>query len=388
MINRKSISKKVIEYCQIFPVVAIVGPRQVGKTTLVKALIPSMKTDVIYLDLERPSDLSKLDHPELFLMRHKNKCVILDEIQCKPNLFPLIRSLVDEQKRVGSFIILGSASPTLLKQSSETLAGRIGYIELGPFSIPEIYEKFNFEKHLFLGGFPVSYLSPDDKNAKIWLENFIKTYLERDLHLLGLTANPVLIRRLWEMLAWQTGGLLNQNSLSKSLGVSNHTINRYIGFFEGAFLAMKLQPFTINIKKRLVKTPKIYIRDTGLLHSLLRVVDYEQLLGNPLLGNIFETYIINQVMLVKKDELDLYFYRTHAGAEIDLVIAKGLTPICSVEIKFSSAPKISRGFMEGIASLQTSTNFIIIPKDEDYLIDENIRVIGFNKFINEVLPKI
>ena len=388
MIKREVISKKVIEYCGIFPVVAIVGPRQVGKTTLVKELISSIKSDVIYLDLERPSDLSKLSHPELFLMRHKNKCVILDEIQFKPDLFPLIRSLVDEHKTAGSFIILGSASPDLLKQSSETLAGRIGYIELGPFSIPEISEQFHFEKHLFSGGFPVPYLSSNDKSAKIWLANFIKTYLERDLHLLGLTASPVLIRRLWEMLAWQTGGLLNQNSLSKSLGVSNHTISRYIEFLDGAFLTKRLQPFTINIKKRLVKTPKIYLRDTGLLLSLLRIKDYEQLLGNPLLGNIYETYIINQIMLVKNDDLDLYFYRTHAGSEIDLVITKGLTPICSIEIIFSSVPKISRGFREGILSLQTSLNFIIIPKDDDYLIDKTIRVIGFLKFMNEELPNL
>ena len=386
MIIKRIISEKIMDYCRIFPVVAIVGPRQVGKTTVVKELIPSIGKDVVYLDLERPSDLAKLDDPEIYLTSQKEKCIILDEIQNKPGLFPLLRSLVDEQKKVCSFIILGSASPELLKQSSETLAGRIGYLELGPFSLSELPELFDLEKHLFLGGFPLSYLAGNFDRAKIWLENFIKTYLERDLHLLGLTANPILIRRLWEMLAWQTGGLINLNSLSRSLGISNHTVNTYIGYLEGAFLVRRLPPFTVNVKKRIVKTPKIYIRDTGILLSLLRMIDYEQLLGNPLLGNIWETYVVNQVLLGKKNKLDVYFYRTHAGSEIDLVITKGLTPICSLEIKFSSTPKVTRGYREGIQTLHTKNNLIIIPKEEDYLIDKKIRVLGIRKFIEKVLP--
>lgn len=386
MIIQRILSKKVIHYCQIFPVVAIVGPRQAGKTTLVKELIPGINRDILYLDLERPSDLSKLDNPELYLTSHNDKCIILDEIQNKPGLFPLIRSLVDEQKNVCSFIILGSASPELLKQSSESLAGRIGYLELGPLSLTELLEIYDREKHLFSGGFPLSYLARDYSASTIWLENFIKTYLERDLPMLGLKANPVLIRRLWEMLAWQTGGLINQNALSKSLGVSNHTINNYIGYLEGAFLVIRVLPFTINLKKRMVKTPKIYIRDTGILTNLLRIVDYDQLMGNPLLGNIWETYVVNQILLVKNDNLNLYFYRTHAGSEIDLVFSKGLKPTCSVEIKFSSTPKLTKGFLMGINTLQTKKNYIVIPNNEDYVIGNNVRVVGLKQFITKILP--
>ena len=296
--------------------------------------------------------------------------------------------MVDEQKDPCRFIILGSASPDLLKQGSETLAGRIGYIELGPFSYAELKIIFQLKKHHFFGGFPLAYLDGNDHSAKIWTDNFIRTYLERDLPLLGLKANPLIVRRLWEMLAWQTGNILNYNTISKSLGVSNHTVAAYIDFLEEAFMITRLQPFFYNIKKRLVKSPKIYIRDTGILHRLLRLNDYDQLLGNPLLGHSWENYVINQVLLEKPDDIDLYFYRSHAGAEADLVFVKGLKPVGVAEIKFSSGSGSLKGMISSMNTLEVNHSFIIIPHSEDYKTRENIRVCGIDSFIDKYLNEI
>jgi len=384
MIIPRNIYGKVKSYCEIFPVVTIIGPRQSGKTTFVKDFALQLKKATVYLDLENPTDLDKLENPYLFFSQNKEKCIIIDEVQSKADLFPVIRSFVDENKKRCNFIILGSASPDLLRQSSETLAGRIGYVELGPFSEQELQNNFSIQKHHFYGGFPLAYLSAEDSSA-IWLDNFIKTYLERDLPMLGLKADPQKIRRLWEMLAWQTGSLLNYNAISKSLGLSNHTVTAYIDFLEGAFMVRRLQPFHYNIKKRLVKSPKVFITDTGILHRLLRIQDYDQLLGNPLLGNSWETYVINQIILEKPDDIDLYFYRTHAGAEIDLVFAKGLKPVAAMEIKFSQKPSVSKGFISGIETLELNNNFIITPAESDYLKKENIKICGVKTFIEKYL---
>ncbi|MCK4662491.1 MAG: ATP-binding protein [Bacteroidales bacterium] len=385
MMIKRNILDKINEYSNIFPVIAIIGPRQVGKTTFVKYYAGIIDKESVYLDLEKPSDFDKLENAEFYLSQHKGKCIIIDEVQNKPDLFPLIRSIVDENNEKCNFIILGSASPELLKQSSETLAGRIGYIELGPFSAIELKDNYNFQKHFFGGGFPLSYLSPNEKSSKIWLNNFIKTYLEKDLPLLGLKAKPQFVRRLWEMLTWQTGSLLNYNAIAKSLSVSNHTIYSYIDFLEGAFMLTLLKPYFYNIKKRIIKSPKIYINDTGILHRLLRLNDYDQLLGNPLLGNSWETFVVNQINLEKNEDIDLFFYRTHAGAEVDLVFVKGMKPIATAEIKFSLSPKISKGLINSIETLNSNNNFIIIPQGSEYKIRENIKVCAFNVFIEKYL---
>ena len=384
MIIPRNISGKVRSYCKIFPVVAIVGPRQSGKTTFVKDYTRQLTKTTVYLDLENPTDLDKLENPYLFFSQNKEKCIIIDEVQSKPDLFPVIRSFVDENKQKCNFIILGSASPELLKQSSETLAGRIGYVELGPFSGQELHNNFSIQKHHFYGGFPLAYLSAEESST-IWLDSFIKTYLQRDLPMLGLKADPQKIRRLWEMLAWQSAGLLNYTAISKSLGLSNHTVTAYIDFLEAAFMVRRLQPFHYNIKKRLVKSPKVFITDTGILHRLLRIQDYNQLLGNPLVGNSWETYVINQIALEKPDDVDLYFYRTHAGAEIDLVCAKGLKPVAAIEIKFNQKPSVSKGFISGIETLELNNNFIIHPAESDYLKTEILRVCGVKTFIEKYL---
>jgi predicted AAA+ superfamily ATPase len=370
-----------------FPVIGIIGPRQVGKTTLAKEFSKLISKETVYLDLERPSDIDKLKEPELFLGELTDKCVMLDEVQRLPEIFPLLRSLVDEHRVPLRFVLLGSASPDLLRNTSETLAGRIAYAELGGFNFLEIKENLSLKEHHFKGGFPEAALSPDIETTKLWLDNFIITYLERDLPLLGLTASPVVTRRLLEMLAWQNGRILNYSTLSKSLGFSNQTANRYIDFLEGAFLITRLQPFYFNIKKRLVKSPKILMRDTGMLHRLLRLESFEQLMGNPLLGASWEAYVIEQIRGLKSNDIDLYFYRTHAGAEVDLVLAKSLKAVSSIEIKFTSTPNMSKGMHQCIADLETGKNFIITPKSDDYPIRENVRACNIERFLTKYLQE-
>lgn len=386
MLIKRDIENKVKKYREIFPVIAILGPRQCGKTTFTKQYIEKNLKSYSYLDLEKPADYNKLDNPQLYFTDNKDKCIIIDEIQHKPELFSVIRSIIDENKNGCRFIILGSASPDLIKQSSETLAGRIGYIELGPFSYKEIEKNYDLKKHFFSGGFPPAYLSKSIETSNIWLDNFIKTYIERDLPMLGLKANPFLVRKLWEMLSWQAGNLLNYNALSGSLGVSNNTVINYIDFLENSYIVYRLQPYSYNIKKRIVKSPKIFLSDTGLLHRLLRISDYEQLLGNPLVGNSWENFIINQIKHQKPSDYDLYFYRTHAGAELDLLLVKGLKPKIAIEIKFSEKPKVSKGFISSIETLNTDKNFIITPLEkENYKLNKDVIVCGYDVFLKEYL---
>ncbi|RMF57783.1 MAG: ATP-binding protein [Calditrichaeota bacterium] len=247
MLKEKHCSNSRV-FSQQFPAIAIVGPRQVGKTTLVKQFLPHIPKPSIYLDLEKPSDLAKLEEAELFLSEYGDHCVVIDEVQRKIDLLPLLRSLIDNNREPLRFIILGSAGPNLLKRSSETLAGRIAYLELAGFNLLEISELCPMRIHHFRGGFPESTLAPTDEQSRNWLDNFIVTYIERDLPLLGLRASSTTIRKLWEMLAWQNGSLINYSSIGKSLGFSNHTIAGYIDFLENAYLVTRLHPYHFNIK--------------------------------------------------------------------------------------------------------------------------------------------
>jgi predicted AAA+ superfamily ATPase len=377
--------KKLRELAGSFPAIGIIGPRQVGKTTLAKEFRKDLEIGNIYLDLELMTDLNKLTEPEIFLTQHPDKCVIIDEIQLKPDLFPLLRALIDQNRRPCRFIILGSANPQLLRQSSESLAGRIAYLELQPFTYPEIAGIKDMKVHHFLGGFPNALLSHSEEAAKAWLDNLVRTYCERDLPMYGLSANPTVIRRLWEMLAWVNGNLLNLHSLGKSMGLSYHTIARYIDYLENTFLVSRLQPYHYNLKKRLVKTPKVYIRDTGILHRLLRLSDYDQLLGHIALGASWESYVLEQIKGHKHPDLDLYFYRTHNGAEVDIVFVKGLNPVATAEIKFTSSPSPDKGMMFCIDELKTVKNFIITPQSDDYPVKENVKVCSLGVFVDTYL---
>jgi len=387
MINRHIISQ-IDKAAKIFPVIAILGPRQVGKTTLAKEFIRTIDKPSVYLDLERPADYMRLDEPELFFAGNRDSCIVIDEIQNKPEIFGLMRSQIDQDRVPLRFIILGSASITLLQQSSQSLAGRIAYIELNPFNLEEIGYPKNLERHHFLGGFPMAWLAESEEYSKLWLDNFIETYIMRDLPQLGLNVFPATLRRLWEMLAWQNGGLLNLSSISKSIGLTYNTIHRYLDFMENAYLVRRLYAYSVNTKKRLVKAPKLYLRDTGVLHRLLRLADYDQLLGYPGLGASWEAFVINQVYSLKQPDQELYFYRTHHGAEADLLITRGIQPIACLEIKFSGAPSVPKGFLNCIEDLGTERNFIISPLAEDHLVKHNIRICSLSGFLKEYLPSL
>jgi len=371
-----------------FPVIGIIGPRQVGKTTLAKTFIEISTKECIYLDLEKPSDNAKLNEAELFMTSQQDKCIILDEIQVRPELFPIIRALVDENRVPLRFIILGSASPHIIRNTSESLAGRVAYMELFPFHLLEIKQNYSVEQLFFRGGFPNSFLAKSDSQVTKWIDNFLKTYIERDLPQLGLALDPPTLRKLFEMLSWINGNMLNNTVIGKSMGVSNHTINRYLNFLEGAFLIYRLQPFHSNVKKRLVKNSKIHFIDTGVLNRLQSLTSYDQLLGHPHLGNAWETFVINQIRSNIPSDYNLYFYATHAGAELDLVIAKAGKPIIGIEIKFTSTPKASRGMQNCIEDLNTKDNYIITPKSDTYPVKENIMVCNILAFLEEELPRI
>lgn len=381
----RKVTSELLSLIAQFPVVGIIGPRQVGKTTLARQLMEKINKACIYLDLELPEDQSKLYEPQLYLEQHRDKCVILDEIQQLPQLFPVIRGLIDKHRVPGRFIVLGSASPALLRQSSETLAGRIAYKELTPFNFNEIAESFDMALHWFRGGFPEAFLSPSEEFYRNWIRNFVQTYLERDMPALGLAANPILTRKLWTMLAHFHGGIWNASSFAKALGITVPTVNRYVDFFEAAFIVNRLLPFHLNLKKRLIKAPKIYIRDSGLLHYLTGIANFENLQGNVLLGNSWEGYVIEQIKQFLPGEINAYYYRTHNGTESDLVLARGNKALACIEIKYTAAPKPSKGFQIAIEDLQTKVNFMVTPKSETYPAGKNILVCSLLDFLNHQL---
>ncbi|MFW5774309.1 MAG: ATP-binding protein [Tangfeifania sp.] len=384
MIRRRIIGE-INESLEYFPIVSIIGPRQVGKTTLAKQIITDLKIPSIYLDLERTSDLFKLENAELFLSQHTDKLIVIDEVQLKKDLYPLLRSLVDETNKPSQFLLLGSASPELIRHSSESLAGRIAYHQLHPIDMLEAPEIISQNDLWIRGGFPKSLLAQSDNLAQQWMENFIRTYLNRDLLQLGLNASPTVIRNLWSMMAHLNGQLLNATTIGNSLGLSTPTVKKYIDFLEEAFLLKSLHPFSWNMKKRLVKSPKIYLTDTGILHQLVGVTDYVELAGNPIIGSSWESFVINQISAIKKKKTEIYFYRTHHGAEADLVFTKGLTITATAEIKYSNSPHLTKGNFFAFDDLNAPMNYVITPSSDDYLMKEKIRVCSLKTFIQKYL---
>ncbi len=386
MIIRNKI-RNIAESMEFFPIVGIIGPRQVGKTTIAKELSKIITKETIYLDLENPRDIAKLQDPVLYFEDNIDKCIILDEIQNKPELFPILRSMVDLKREAARFIILGSASPDSLRATSESLAGRIAYTELTPFNLTEVYKEKIQDRLWLRGGYPNAFLSPKAKFVEQWHYNYIKTYVERDLPNLGLSVDKNTLMKLFQMLSHIHADIINYSNLSKSLSLSVNTIKKYISFFESAFLVRLLQPFHTNIKKRLIKSPKVYIRDSGILHYLQNINEKEDLYGNPLIGNSWEGFVIEQISELLPDKYQVYFYRTQNGAECDLVIAKSQKPIISIEIKYSSAPKLSKGSFYSFKDLQTENNYVITPNSDDYLIKENVRVCSLYQFLTKYIPK-
>lgn len=387
MISRK-ISEELEKTLSFFPVLAIVGPRQVGKTTIAKSLINTLNQQVIYLDLENPRDTAKLQDPVLFFENNEERCIILDEIQHNPELFPILRSMVDNKRSPGRFILLGSASPTIIRDSSESLAGRVAYKELTPFNLSEISKKGReLNQHWLRGGFPDAYLAKTTEQSFEWHENFIKSYISRDLPMLGLAIDSRTIYKLWAMVAHMHGSVLNMSNLAKSLGVSSVSIRKYLSFLEGAFLIRLLHPYASNLKKRLVKAPKVYVRDSGVLHQLLGISTWQGLENNPMLGNSWEGYAVEQIIQSLNKNVSYAFYRTQDGAECDLVLIKSNKPIASIEIKYTSSPKTSKGMLQSFLDLETTENYIITPNTDDYLIKATIRVCSLFDFLTHYLLK-
>lgn len=384
----RHIKQEILELLGFFPVVGIIGPRQSGKTTLVKQIAAELQKPTIYLDLESFGDAGKLTNPELFFKNNMDKCIILDEIQQMPELFPLLRSVIDIQREPSRFIILGSASPVIMRNTSESLAGRIAYKELTPFNFIELSISSEMKIHWFRGGFPNSYLSPSDKIATAWIDSFITTYIEKDFPFFGLNVSSGILRKFWTMLGGVHGGILNANALASALDISAPTVRKYIYYLENAFMVNCLPPFYININKRLVKAPKLYIRDSGILHFLRHVNTFKELEINVLIGKSWEGYVVEQIKELLPKRVQMYYYRTHSGTECDIVLAKGDMVVAAIEVKYSSAPKTTKGLTLSIQDLNPQKCFIITPSSDDYLLKESIRVCNLSDFLNIHLKQV
>jgi len=370
---KRLLEEKVDRYLSYFPITAILGPRQCGKSTLAREIIKKHPGS-IYLDLELPSDRNKLNDPETFLSANTGNLVCLDEIQRTPDIFPILRSICDRENKPGRYLLLGSASPDLLRQSSETLAGRIGYLYLSPFQLPELPAGEGL-LHWLRGGFPRSFLAPDEHISSAWRTSFIQTYLERDIPSLGFTVSTETVRKLWTMLAHLTGQILNKSKLAESLGVTHPTIQSYIDILESTFMVRTLRPYGINVKKRLVKSPKIYIRDSGIIHTLLGIHSMNDLAGHPVYGSSWESYAVEQITTLFPDR-EAYFYRTSNGSEIDLILVKGPQKI-AIEMKAHAAPKPGAGFYHALEDTEITEGYIVSPLREEetiYSIGKNVQV--------------
>ena len=363
-----------------FPITAITGPRQCGKSTLVKHLLNAYPEN-IYLDLERPSDLQKLEDAEWFLASQKDKLICIDEVQRRPELFPLIRSLVDEWNKPGCFLILGSASRDLLKQSSESLAGRITYKRLTPFLWDELKNDCSVERYFSAGAFPRSLLSKDNEVSFDWRESFIMTFLERDLlQWTGFT--PTTMRRLWQMLAHVNGQTVNYSTLASSLGVTSATVKNYIDLLADTYMVEVVPPYISNLGKRLVKAPKVYISDSGITATLLGLRSFEELSGHPAFGSIWEQVVLSNLKGLYP-QADFFYYRTTNGAEIDFVM-KIHDSVFAIECKASYSPSLSKGnylAIEDIASIHT---FVVTPSRDSWSMKENIDVVSLGELKNKI----
>lgn len=361
---------KIISKIKNSPAVAILGARQCGKTTLAKNILSRCKS--VYLDLQKKSDMNKLKEPEIFFEKHRDELVCLDEIQLVPELFSYLRSEIDEHRKNGRFLILGSASRDLIRQSSESLAGRISYTDLTPFLYDEVKSVKGWQEHLLRGGFPDSLLSPDDNFSSEWREDFIRSFLERDIPKLGFSIPVPIMYKLWRLLSHYHGQEINFSKIAAVLDVSQQTVKKYISILEQTYMIRLLQPYEANLKKRLVKSPKVYIRDSGLLHTLLGIGTFDDLLAHPSLGASWEGYAIENITTANPG-FEPYFIKTSNGAEIDLILKKGMQRKI-YEFKFSRTPSPSRGFYEILKDLDAENEkvYLVAPVDEAYEYKKNI----------------
>jgi len=387
MINRW-ITSRLEQTVGRTPAVALLGARQVGKTTLAQVLTRDRPS--IYLDLESPEDLVKLSDPMAFLSLHSDKLVILDEIQRAPDLFMVLRGLIDKNRQAGrkgeQFLVLGSASMDLLRQSSESLAGRISYIELTGLNILEVpaHKPADIQRLWLRGGFPESYLSDTDALGMHWLENLIRTYLERDVPQMGFRVPANRLRRLWTMLAHLQGETVNFSSLAVNLEVDSKTVSHYLDILVDLLLVRRLEPWYANVKKRLVKSPRFYIRDSGILHRLLGIADYEALLSNPVVGKSWEGFAIENILSLLPGGAEAYFYRTAAGAEIDLLLSLSNKELWAIEIKKGNAPRITRGFHQACEDVQATHKYVVYGGDDEFPVQHDTTVISLQKIARKL----
>ena len=363
--------------------VALIGPRQVGKTTL--ALDIAGKSEALYLDLESRADRAKLAEPALFLRSYEDRLVILDEIHRTPELFSELRGLIDQGRRrgrrTGRFLILGSASIDLLRQSGESLAGRIEYVDLNPLDVLEAGEDDGSLNSLWVrGGFPDSFLARDDEDSLAFRDGFIRTYLERDVQQFGWQIPAETLERLWVMLAHSQGTLLNVSKLASGLSISARTVSGYIDLLARLLLVRRLRPFYANVKKRLVRSPKIYVRDSGIVHALLDIHDHNSLAGHPVIGASWEGFVIENLLCAAPERTMASFYRTAAGAEIDLVLElPGSRAPWAVEIRRSSGGALGKGFRNAVKDLRPERCFVVTAETERYPLAEGVETIGLRE---------
>jgi predicted AAA+ superfamily ATPase len=372
---------KLLHLLQQFPAVGLLGPRQAGKTTLAlaqKLLYPN----ALYLDLELPSAQRKLDDPEAFLMAHAQQLVILDEVQRMPELFSILRGVIDQRRRMnqpsGQFLLLGSATGVLLQQSSESLAGRVAYVELPALQASEVFGNLASVAELnalwVRGGFPLSWLASSDADSMTWREVFITTYLEKDIPALGPRIPATTLRRLWTMLAHHQGELLDQSKLASALAISGQTVSRYIDLLCDLMLVRRLPAWHGNVGKRLIRSPKVYVRDSGLVHALLGLSNLDAVLGHPVAGSSWEGFVVEQLVNAAPNA-QASFYRTSNGAEVDLVLTFRNQQTWVIEIKRSSAPTVSRGFHQAAADLGAVRKLLVAPVEQSYPMKESIEVV-------------
>ena len=387
MIKRK-VQDEMFQLLAEFPAVALLGPRQVGKTTLAKELGSFESQNLRYFDLEDDEDMARMQNASFIFAQYADSCVILDEVQRMPDLFRLLRPVIDANRSPGRFILTGSASPTLVKGVSESLAGRIAYLELSPINLIEALDSgIGAAQHWFRGGFPTALTAKTDAAFSRWAEHFIRAYIERDLSLLfGASLSEVIIRNFWYMLAGNNGSIWSAEGYARALGISSPTVKRYLDFLEGAYMVRSLPAWFVNAEKRVVKSPKVYIRDSGLLHEMNRIRSSADLPMHLIVGSSWEGYVIEQVYQLRPKHLGLYYYRTHNGAECDLILVDGLKPVAAIEIKYALSPTLTKGFYQVLADLNIEKAFVITPGDKHYNLDDTTMISGLEFFLRNFLP--